>query len=103
MLTLHKSAAHTQPLDTLAYTWATVQGMAASDPDGLWSAHTAPLLLVIADEDNILDPATSAEQAERAAGELTVWVADQTSHVRLAWSAAVGQRPADHAWASHGG
>jgi alpha-beta hydrolase superfamily lysophospholipase len=103
VLTLHKGADLTQPLDTLAYTWATVQGMAASDPDGFWAAHTAPLLFVIADEDNILDPSISAEQAERAAGPVTVWVAEETSHVGLAWSAAVGQQVADHAWAGHGG
>ncbi len=102
VLTLHKGAGLTQPLDTLAYTWVMVQALAASDPDAFWGAHTAPLLFVIAEEDALLDPDESARQAARAAGPVTVLRAADTSHVGLAWSAEVGAAMADFAWAQHG-
>jgi alpha-beta hydrolase superfamily lysophospholipase len=96
VLSFHKGESYTDALDTLAYTWTTVQGMAARNPDDFWQAHTAPLLFVAAAQDHLLDPDESAVQAERAAGPLEFWLVPDTSHVGLAWSAEVGSRVAEH-------
>jgi alpha-beta hydrolase superfamily lysophospholipase len=93
--TFHKGEAYTQPLDTLSYTWTTLSGMSARDPDGFWRAYTMPLLFVAADSDHVLDPAMSLEQAERAAGEVRFYLADDTSHVGLSWSEDVAAEIAD--------
>lgn len=96
VLSFHKGATYTQPLDTLAYTWNTVQGMSTADPDAFWGAHTAPLLFVAADRDRLLDPVESEQQAERAAGDVTFHLESETSHVGLSWSDAVAARVAAH-------
>jgi len=96
VLTFHKNYDYTDPLDTLAYTWNTVQGMSTTNPDSFWAAHTAPLLFIAADRDHLLDPVESARQAERAAGPVEFWKAGDTSHVGLSWSAEVGERVAEH-------
>ena len=96
VLTFHKGDTLTDPIDTLAYTWATVQGMAARDPDHFWTTHTAPLLFVAADQDHLLDSEESARQAARAAGPHRFVEMADTSHIGLAWSEAVGREVADH-------
>lgn len=96
VLSFHKGDTLTDPLDTLAYTWATVEGMAARDPDTFWRAHTAPLLFLAADSDVLLDPNESAQQAARSAGPNTYVLVADTSHVGLAWSAEVGERIVQH-------
>ena len=96
VLTFHKGDTFTDPLDTLAYTWATVQGMATRDPDHFWTAHTAPLLFVAAEHDHLLDPEESGRQAARAAGPHRFVEMPDTSHIGLTWSEAVGIEVAAH-------
>lgn len=94
----HKGADYTEPLDTLGYTWTLMNGMAATDPDTFWRAHTAPLLFVMAAHDHLLDPDISAEQAERAVGPVTVVEMADTSHVGLSWSEDVADVIAEWAY-----
>lgn len=82
----HKGEDYTLPIDTLAYTWTTMNGMATRDPDAFWQAHTAPLLFLAAEQDHLLDPDISRAQAERAAGAVTFVEVADTSHVGLSWS-----------------
>ena len=96
VLTFHKGDTLTDPLDTLAYTWATVQGMATRDPDHFWTAHTAPLLFIAAENDHLLDPMESSRQVGRAAGPHRFVEMPDTSHIGLAWSASVGHEVAAH-------
>lgn len=96
VLTLHKPAEYTEPLDVSAYTWTTTQGMAARSVDGFWPAFTAPLLVVAATDDALLDPELTAREAERAPDVTFVEVGD-TSHVGLAWSDEVAGLLADFA------
>jgi len=76
----------TTELDTLRYTYTTMTGMAANNPDDFLAAYSEPLLWVAAREDALLDLEVSRSQFLRApGGGAFVEVAD-TSHVGLSWS-----------------
>jgi len=96
VLTLHKGPALTEPLDTLAYSWTASQAMSTTDPEGFWRAHTAPLLVVAAQEDALFDPMETARQAGLAAGPSEYVEVTDTSHMGLAWSAEVATVVASH-------
>ncbi|MED5371207.1 MAG: alpha/beta hydrolase [Myxococcota bacterium] len=85
VLHLHKSEQYTDPLDTLAYSYTTMTGMAASSPQGFWPAYGAPVLLLTGSDDHLLDPEISETQVALAAqgsfGELP-----ETSHIGIIWS-----------------
>ena len=66
VLTFHKGDTLTDPLDTLAHTWATVQGMATRDPDP--PGPPTRLHAVHRRRDHLLDPMESSRQVGRAAG-----------------------------------
>lgn len=85
VLTLHKEDTYADPLDTLAYSWTTTQGMATTHPTAFWDAYTVPVLLVAGQADALLDPDRSAEQVERAR-DGAFWLVPDTSHVGLIWS-----------------
>ena len=86
VISFHKGEAYEQPLDTLAYTYTTLQGMSTTDPDAFWSAFTVPLLFVAGSDDHLLDPDESERQFERAPAGGSFFVAEETSHIGLSWS-----------------
>lgn len=86
VISFHKGAELTEPLDALAYTWTTLEGMATTDPDAFWSAWTVPVLLVAAEEDHLLDPDGSERELRKAAGGGQFALIGDTSHVGLSWS-----------------
>ena len=85
VLTLNKSETYTDPLDTLAYSYTTMVGMAADTPAAFWSAYSQPVLLIAGSEDHLLDPDISAEQVALAADGHFELIED-TSHIGLIWS-----------------
>jgi alpha-beta hydrolase superfamily lysophospholipase len=99
VLRLVKEPELADPLDTLAYTWTTTQGIATSDASAFWGAYSVPVLLVAGSEDALLDPGRSADEVSRAAVGSFVELAD-TSHVGLAWSDEVAEALALHFLAS---
>lgn len=86
VLRFHKSETYTDALDTLAYTWNTMTGMATTDPVTFWDAYHQPVLLVAGSEDHLLDPDVSAEQVALAS-DGTFALIEDTSHIGLIWSA----------------
>ena len=86
VISFHKGQAYEQPLDTLSYTWTTLQGMGTTDPDAFWTAYTVPLLFVAGSDDHLLDPEESRRQFERAPAGGSFVVAEDTSHIGLSWS-----------------
>lgn len=99
VLRFHKSPTFTDPLDTLAYTWTTMTGMATTDPVGFWDVFDLPVLLVAAEEDHLLDPDRAVEEVARAR-DGHAWRVSDTSHVGLAWRADVAAGLA--AWITEG-
>lgn len=85
VLQLNKSEQYTDPLDTTAYSYTTMTGMAASTPQDFWAAYRVPVLLLTGTEDHLLDPQRSEDEVYRATqgvfGELPM-----TSHIGILWS-----------------
>ena len=86
VLNFVKEPALTTDLDTLRYTYPTVAGMAADDPDGFLAAYVQPVLWLAAEHDAVLDLAASRAQFDRLAGGGAFVTVLGTSHVGLSWS-----------------
>lgn len=97
VIDFRKDPEFTTPLDTLRYTWSTLQGMNATDPDTFWGAYNKPHLYIAADGDALLDVAISMSEHARAPGGGSFVVVNDTSHIGLAWSDGVAGTMAD--WA----
>ncbi len=89
VLSLHKQADYLDPLDTLAYTYTTMMGMAAHDPDRFHEAYSGPTLWVAGTEDVMLDLEVSREEFQRLPGGQAFLTVRDTSHVGVSWSPAV--------------
>lgn len=94
VLRFHKSETYTDDLDTLAYSWNTMVGMAATGPAAFWGAYHQPVLLVAGSEDHLLDPDVSAGQVGLAS-DGTFALVEDTSHIGVIWSDEVAQIIAD--------
>ena len=81
VLALNKSPRYTDPLDTVAYSYTTMVGMATTEPVRFWETFDRPVLLVAGSDDHLLDPALSAEQVRRAPEGVFVEVT--ASHIGL--------------------
>ncbi len=79
----------TTELDTLHYSYTTMLGMAADDPDDFLAAYSEPTLWVAAEQDALLDLDESRAQFERMPGGGAFVTVRDTSHVGLSWSDAV--------------
>lgn len=86
VIDFRKDPQFTAELDTLRYSWATLQGMNTTDPDDFWGAYTAPHLYVAGAQDTLFDMARSMAEHERAPGGGSFVIVDETSHIGLAWS-----------------
>ncbi len=96
VLSFHKPAEYTHPLDVLDYTWNTVQGMSTTEPTAFWAAYTKPVVVVAGSEDVLLDPALTRTQAGLAPHAQFIEMADH-SHVGLIWSDEVAAELAEFA------
>ncbi len=95
VISFHKGEAYEQPLDTLSYTYTTLEGMSTTDPDAFWTAYTIPLLFVAGSDDYLLDPDKSRQQFRRAPAGGRFWIAPDHSHIGLSWSDEVAAELAD--------
>lgn len=97
VLSLDKPASLVDALDTLQYTYTTMNGMHVADLDTAMNALTGPTLWVSADKDALLDLTVSRRVAERAPGLTTFVTALDTSHVGIIWSMNVANLLAEFA------
>ena len=91
VLNFKKDPELTTALDTLHYSYTTMTGMAADNPNDFLAAYSEPLLWVAAREDALLDLDESRRQFERAPGGGAFIEVAGTSHVGLSWSDAVAE------------
>lgn len=91
VLNFIKDPALTTTLDTLRYTYTTMTGMAANNPDDFLAAYSGPLLWIAASDDALLDLEQSREQFLRVPGGGAFVEVTDTSHVGLSWSDAVAE------------
>lgn len=91
VLSFVKEPELTTELDTLRYSYTTMLGMAADDPDDFLAAYAEPTLWIAAERDALLDLEESRAQFERMPGGGAFVVAQDTSHVGLSWSDPVAE------------
>lgn len=97
VLEFHKDAEYLTPIDTTKYTYTTMLGMAAVDPELFHDTLRAPTLWFAAAEDALLDLERSRSEYAKLPEGVGFVVVEDTSHVGVSWSTAVGEHLAEFA------
>lgn len=98
VLSLHKEASYTTPIDTLQYSWTTMVGMAVERED-FHDTLQVPTVWYAAEQDALMDLERSRLEFERLPRGASFVTVQDTSHIGLAWSASVSRHLAR---AAHG-
>ncbi|MCH9686526.1 MAG: alpha/beta hydrolase [Deltaproteobacteria bacterium] len=98
VLSLHKDPEYQTALDTLHYSFTTLQGMAASNPDTFHAAFSRPVLWIAGERDALLDLDESREEFQRLGTPGEFVVVRDTSHVGVSWSDRVAEVMAEFAF-----
>ena len=97
VLDLAKGPAYADPLDTIAYTWTTMTGLATRDATSFHAAFTAPTLWIAGERDALLDLERSRPEHAKLPGRAGFVTVRDTSHVGVSWSPRVAELMASFA------